>query len=273
VDTTAFSLDFPILPIPVTPGPVGGRLQDYWRNWQAIGAEHWVFNMLRTGYYIPFDGDPPALMLHPPELSYKSHHPLFSELQVQVSALLDKRAIERAPTTPGYYCRLFLAPKKGGEWRPVLDLSPLNEYITAPHFRMETAQSILASMRPGQWSTSLDLKDAFLHVPIAHRHRKYLRFLVGGAHYQFRSLPFGLTTSPYVFTRVVKAVGVYVRSRGMSLLQYLDDWNTMAPSRLASQSHTGFLLSLTEGLGLIVNQAKSELVPAQKFNFVGMEWT
>jgi len=230
-----------------------------------------VINVLRVGYFLPFDGDPPALTLNPPELSYKSHHPLFSELQSQVKALLEKRAIELAPATPGYYCRLFLAPKKGGEWRPVLDLSPLNQYITAPHFRMETAQSILASMRSGHWSTSLDLKDAFLHVPIAGQHRRYLRFLVGGVHYQFRALPFGLTTSPYVFTRLVKAVGTYVRSHGVSLLQYLDDWNTLAPERSVSQSHTGYITQLTERLGLIVNQTKSELVPSQRFTFVGMD--
>ncbi len=269
--TNASALRLPNLPIPCVPGPVGARLQSYWRNWQAIGAEQWVVNVLRDGYHIPFDGDRPPLTRDPPALSYKSHHPLFAALQAQVTALLDKQAIEVAPPTPGYYCRLFLAPKKGGEWRPVLDLSPLNQFITAPHFRMETAQSIMAAMRIGHWSTSLDLKDAFLHVPIAGKHRCYLRFMVGGIHYQFRSLPFGLTTSPYVFTRMVKAVGTYVRSNGVSLLQYLDDWNTQADGHRVSQSQTDYLTRLTEGLGLLVNQGKSELIPAQRFNFVGMD--
>jgi len=269
--TNAHAPTLPHLPIPCVPGPVGARLQSYWRNWQAIGADPWVVQVLRDGYLLPFDGDGPPLSTDPPALSYKRHHPLFSDLQVQVTALLEKRAIEVAPATPGFYCRLFLAPKKGGEWRPVLDLSPLNQYITAPHFRMETAQSIMAAMRIGQWATSLDLKDAFLHVPIAVTHRRYLRFMVGGIHYQFRSLPFGLTTSPYVFTRIVKAVGAYVRANGVSLLQYLDDWNTQADGNRVSQSQTNYLSQVTTGLGLLLNLGKSELVPAQRFNFVGMD--
>ncbi len=51
--TTASELRLPNLPIPCVPGPVGARLQSYWRNWHAMGAEQWVVNVLRDGYTIP----------------------------------------------------------------------------------------------------------------------------------------------------------------------------------------------------------------------------
>jgi len=270
LQTADFTL--PVMDVHVPTGPVGGRLQQFWPNWQAINAETWVIQVLKEGYHLPFEADPPALTRHPPDLSYKPHHPLFSELQVQVQALLDKKAVELAPATAGFYSRLFLAPKKNGEWRPVADLSPLNLYLAGQHFHMETTQSILAAMRPQKWSTSLDLKDAFLHVPIAQVHRKFLRFMVRDVHYQFRALPFGLKTSPYVFTRIVKAVGAYVRARGTQLLQYLDDWNVLTDDAQSSQVHTTHLLQLTERLGLIVNYKKSDLVPSQSFTYVGTDF-
>lgn len=261
----------PSLPVAFFPGPVGARLGDFWLNWQHIGAEDWVVQVLRGGYYLPFGEELPPLTASPPELSYGPSHALFQELQDQVQKLLDKRAIEPVlDQSPGFYSRLFLAPKKSGEWRPVIDLSTLNGFIITPKFKMETVQSIMASIQPNMWCTSLDLQDAFMHIPVARRHRKYLRFMVRGRAFQFRALPFGLTTSPYVFTRVVKAVGSYVRSRGLSIIQYLDDWNISCKSFDACKLWTTWLLSLTRDLGLLVNLLKSDLDPAQLFQFIGI---
>ena len=61
---------------------------------------------------------------------------------------------------------------------------------------METPESILASLRKGEWVTSIDLTDAYLHVPIHTQSQKYLRFHFQGVTYQFTSLPFGLATAP-----------------------------------------------------------------------------
>ena len=59
---------------------------------------------------------------------------------------------------PGYYSRLFVTPKVTGGWRPVIDLSCLNRSVLVSHFHMETAQSVLQSLRPGDWMVSLDLQ-------------------------------------------------------------------------------------------------------------------
>lgn len=250
---------------------MGGRLGSYWENWQTIGADDWVINVLRGGYYIPFDADPPLLTTEPPDLCYSASHPLFQELRNSVQSLLQKEAIEVVEaSTLGFYSRLFLAPKKSGAWRPVIDLKPLNQFLTPPKFKMETVHSIMEAMQPNSWCTSLDLQDAFLHIPVAQRHRRYLRFRVGDAHYQFKALPFGLGTSPYVFSRVVKTVGAYAHVRGLCLIQYLDDWNLSCGTEQTCALWTAWLLELIEALGLLVNLPKSDLDPAQLIQFIGI---
>ena len=229
-----------------------------------------VISVLRDGYYLPFSADLPPLTSDPPLLSYSRSHPLFQELTSQVQALLAKGAIEQMDFSPGFYSRLFLAPKQNGDWCPVIDLSALNRYLSSPHFRMETARSVMQSLPLGAWCTSIDLKDAFLHVPIARKHRKYLRFRIGDAAFQFRALPFGLTTSPLVFTRIVKTVGAYAHSQGLNMLLYLDDWNISAPSPTLCARWTEWVLRLTASLGVIPNLPKCDLTPSQQFVFIGI---
>ena len=86
----------------------------------------------------------------------------------------------------------------------MIDLSRLNQFVLCPHFKMETLNSIRLALQKGDWVTSLDLRDAYFHIGIHRRSRRYLRFVFEGKDYQFRALAFGLNVSPYVFTRMLK---------------------------------------------------------------------
>ena len=122
--------------------------------------------------------------------------------------MLTKKAVTRVrkPTTLGYYSRLFLVPKPMKRWRPVIDLSMLNNHLHIPSFNMETAESIRKSIRKGEWVTLIDLTDAYFHVPIHPQSQKYLRFQTKKEVFQFRALPFGVATAPLEFTHIVKEV-------------------------------------------------------------------
>ena len=50
---------------------------------------------------------------------------------------------------------------------------------------METVQSIRASLQQFEWVVKLDLKDAFLHLPVLPTIRKYFRFVIADTVYQF----------------------------------------------------------------------------------------
>ena len=260
----------PAFPVPACDSPVGARLLKYWRNWVFIGAEDWVIKVLADGYLLPLEGDVPLTSI-PPVLGYHHTHPKFYELAAQLLVLIDKHAVEEVcDGSPGFYSRLFLVPKKNGEWRPVIDLSALNQYMSPPHFQMETLRSIIKATPLDRWATSIDLKDAFFHIPVAPRHRRYLRFTVAGRTYQFRALPFGLGMSPYVFTRVMRAVGSYARSQGLLLFLYLDDWLLLSKSSKEGVAWIDWLLKLVQALGLLPNIPKCDLVPSQIYLFIGV---
>ena len=151
----------------------------------------------------------------------------------------------------------------------MIDLSSLNQYLTVSKFKMETPKSVRTSLRQGEWVTSIDLSDAYLHIPVHPQSRKFLRFHHKETLYQFTSLPFGLATAPLVFTLLVKEVKLLALKQDIRLHQYLDDWLIRASSQDEARKHTVKLLSLIQNLGFIVNLRKSELNPQQRFAFIG----
>src|SRR4029434_4633359 len=123
-------------------------------------------------------------------------------LREEIVSLLRKEAISVVPpeeAASGFYSRYFLVPKKDGNYRPILDLRVLNRALKQLKFRMLTPCRLVQFIRPNDWFITIDLKDAYFHVPIHPRHRKYLRFAFGGIAYQFNALPFGLSLAPRAF--------------------------------------------------------------------------
>ena len=135
--------------------------------------------------------------------------------------------------------------------------------------KWKTPETIQLSLQQGEWVTSLDFSDAYFHIPIAQRSRKYLRFHLNKVNYQFKALPFGLATAPLEFTKVVKEVKLMAQAWGIRIHQYLDDWLPRAQCPATCLQDTQTLLDLCQELGWVVNLKKSELTPQLVFNFVG----
>ena len=77
---------------------------------------------------------------------------------------------------------------------------------------------------------SIDLKDAYLQVPVHLDSRNYLRFVALNQVFQFKVLCFGLSTAPQVFTRVMAPVSAFLHRLGIRMCRYLDDWLIQASS-------------------------------------------
>ena len=58
-------------------------------------------------------------------------------------------------------------------------------------------------------------------------------------------------------------------SQGIRIHQHLDDWLIRAQSPEESSHNTKVVVVLTESLGWVINQVKSELIPTQVFSLVG----
>ena len=187
--------------------------------------------------------------------------------------MIKKRVIiELENPGKGFYSRIFTVPKKSGTFRPVIDLSPLNKMIVIPTFKMESLKSIRASLRPGDYATSVDLKDAYFHFSIHPKMQKYLRFVWKGKVFQFVSLPFGLSTAPLIFTQVTFQFATILRKKKVRIKMYLDDWLTLNQSFNACLVDTLTVVHLAGEMGFNIKLEKSDFIPKTQFNYLGMSF-
>ena len=253
--------------------PVGGRLRSFSRDWQTNKCSSNGLNIITNSYVLPFLSKP-NLVRFPLIVSEYKALPKDQALVDCIQSLLSKNTIKRVENVKslGFDSRLFLVPKPHQRWRPLIDLSRLNTFLHVEKFKMETLESIRTSPIPGEWVSSIDLSDAYLHIPIHRNSRKYLRFCHRSQVFQFTSLPFRLATAPQVFTVILKEVKLMALSRGLKLHQYLDDWLIRSQSQEEAQVNTQAVVDLTQSLGWIINQEKSEQKPTQVFSFMGYEY-
>ena len=118
--------------------------------------------------------------------------------------------------------------KKNGKKRPIIDLSVLNLHLDFPSFKMETVAVIAKAISTGLWACSIDIQDAYFHVPMNWEFHKFLAFKIENRIFVFQFLPFGLSPAPWVFTRIIKPI----KSRLHTLMILISvTWTTSSSSQ------------------------------------------
>ncbi|KAL0881867.1 hypothetical protein ABMA27_001639 [Loxostege sticticalis] len=133
---------------------------------------------------------------------------------------------------------------------------------------MEDQRTAAKLIPEGGFLATIDLKDAYLLVPVAEKHRKYLRFVFDDV-YQFNAIPYGLSVAPRVFTKIMREVVNHLRLNGHKSVIYLDDILCIGDSYLECSQNVKATLELLECLGFVINYKKSVLEPQKSCKFLG----
>ena len=191
--------------------------------WEKITSDPFILDAV-THCHIEFDFEPEPLF------SATRPHSSFTEVEQtiiddEIEKFLQKGIIRLSSFDDGQVISpIFTRPKKDGSHRVIFNLNRLNESVSYHHYKINTLETAIKLIRPSCFMTSIDLKDAYYSIPAALEHQKYLKFIWRDQLYAFTSLPMGLSSSPRVFTKVMKPVFAYLRSQfGHTCLGYIDD--------------------------------------------------
>lgn len=221
------------------------------------------------GFKIPFckpvtqNIEPSSIRFNPIEIEH---------LNSEITKLLESGAIVECCDLPSQFISsIFLTPKSDGTYRFILNLKSLNKFIQPQHFKMEDIRTAMKLIQKNCYMGTIDMKEAYYSVPIDKSYRKYLRFKFQNHTYEFQCLPFGLSLAPFVFTKLLKPIVSYLRSRGFLLVIYLDDILCIGYSYEDCLNCISETVTLLESLGFVINYSKSKLIPNQTRTFLGFE--
>ena len=235
-------------------------------EWECLTSDPVVLNYV-SGYKIEFL-DLPVQFNCPRQ--YNQNRIQKSVLQTQIDELCSREVIKEVEMQNDIFIsNVFGRPKPNGDIRMIIDLSQVNEFVDKFHFKMDHLNVALEMVDKDVFMTSIDLKDAYYSVPIWEAHRKYLSFQWEDKIFQFQVLPFGLSSAPRVFTKILKPVFSKMREEGFSVIGYIDDSLIFAETFEEGVRATNRLAQILTSLGFTINLKKSVLTPSNNITFLG----
>ena len=128
------------------------------RTGKKITKDRWVLETIKV-CQIQFTATPQQVR-KPHPLHYSAGQ--IKLVTVEVRDLLIKSAVSQLSekqSVTSFYLNLFLAPKKDGGQRPVVNMKALNKFVALVHFKMKGIHMMKDLIKPGDWLTKVDLKD------------------------------------------------------------------------------------------------------------------
>lgn len=227
--------------------------------WVELGASSFVSKVISRGYKINFVSKP---------LPYRQHSiPISKDDEAfaleEIAKNLERGSWVRAERQPDYCAAAFIVRSASGKRRVVIDLRIINEHIATKRFKFETLSTLKGFLQHNDYMVSCDLQSGYHHIAMHEDSVPYLGFSFAGQFFYCKALPFGLSTAPRVFTKVMRTVIRHLRAQHVSVLPYLDDFMFWFRSQAEAAAGAARIDQLFDRLGLQRNPDKGVWQPTQ----------
>ena len=186
---------------------VWGRLKQHIAFWERIEAPSFILDTIREGYKIPYKFEPPCSFKLNNHLA-KSHGKFVSD---SIKELLASNRISEAKCREKLHVTnpLSVSVQPSGKRRLILYLRLVKACLYKRKVKFDDHNKALDYFTLNGFMIKFDLKSGYHHLDIFPAHRKFLGFnwaFEDGVprFFQFNVLPFGLSTAPYIFTKLLR---------------------------------------------------------------------
>ena len=134
-------------------------------------------------------------------------------------------------------------------------------------------QGLQTCFSKGDWFSKFDYKSGYHLIEIFPLHCRFLgfSFFYKGRlrFFQFLVLPFGLSTSPYLFTKIQRALVKHWRGKGFRIFTYLDHGAGAHQVRDVAVKLSALVREDIALSGFVANEEKSQWVPVESGELLG----
>lgn len=250
----------------VSPPSVVGSCSALWSAWAACGMPARVVEWLRDGFPVK-----PVAGVSLPGQPHQGAVEDPAWVSAEIARLVAEGAVVECETRPRVLSNIFMVPKAGPKrFRLVVDMRGLNKTLPRRAAKQEGLREVLRLAGKGWWACSWDLASGYHQVRVRPDCQDLLGFTWEGKYYKFTVLPFGLSLSPWAFTRITRSAVARWRRMGIRVLVYIDDFILLARSREDLLRQRAIIEADMAALGLRRDPAKGHWEPTQRLEFLGL---
>ena len=203
------------------------------------------------------------------EPPYRPTHQLsvreLDELKRQLVELLDKGFIR--PSRSPYGAPVLFVRKKDGSLRMCVDYRGLNRITVKDRYPLPRIDELLDRLRGAQWFSKLDLASGYHQIRVAEDDIHKTAFNTRWGSYEFLVMPFGLTSAPGTFQRVMN--DIFAPLMDNCVVVFIDDICIYSQSREEHIQHLREVLKLLQKHRLYVKASKCVFL-RQEITFLGL---
>jgi len=248
------------------------RKINYWETFATSEVANWI----RNGYYSPVIAEIPTYLRRQPKNKiYEAEQMEWTNREIErLCSLGCLEAVAQGNLCPESIkaaCYIRLAPKKGPKkYRLVVNQRPLKKFLGSKSVQYEDFSVITTLAQPGSFGSSLDLESGYHQVLVREDYSKFLGIFWNGIWYRFTVLPFGLSHSPYAFCTVMGQLVKHLRSLGIVITFYIDDFLILGKTYQECLKFRKEVEQVFEMAGARIEWTKGQREPSQRFEHMGL---
>ena len=244
----------------------GGKIRYHLSQWESITSDQFILNMVK-GVEFSFLQTPHQTKI-PRE--YRLNPQEQQALDQKLDSMLEEAVIKQVNPSQHQFVSPIFLKEEPDKYRPIVNFKGLNSNIEYEKFKMESLADVKDTLQQGDWLIKIDLKDAFLSVPLRQTMGRLARFSWRGNLYQCLTLMFGMAPAPRLFTKLMKVPMSVLRRLHIRLVIYIDDMLLMAQTMEEVLMARDTAIYLLQSLGLTINWDKSILQPCKEMRYLGV---
>uniref|UniRef100_A0A3P9JYQ5 Gypsy retrotransposon integrase-like protein 1 n=1 Tax=Oryzias latipes TaxID=8090 RepID=A0A3P9JYQ5_ORYLA len=130
--------------------------------------------------------------------------PLLPKVEKEIKRMLNLGIIEEVPEPTDWCAPMVPAPKRNKEEvRVCVDLKRLNKGVKRERYILPTLDDITPKLAGAKVFSTLDASSGFWQIPLDPTCQKLTTFITPMGRFCFRRLPFGITSAPEIFQRLM----------------------------------------------------------------------
>jgi hypothetical protein len=194
--------------------------------------------------------------------------PLIARVRNEL-ARMEQAGVIRKITEPTEWCAPIVpVVKPNNSVRICVDLKRLNKSVLRERYILPTIEDILPDLKDAKVFSTLDASSGFWAIPLEEEIQKLTTFITPYGRYCFRRLPFGISSAPEIFMRIMHELLQDIPGTAT----YMDDILVYGRTMQEHDERLKKVLATIQKSGLRLNKDKC-ILRKEEIDFLGHHLT